>query len=411
VVSDQVEQSAPRRREHGPRDASGGARATGRGFRPDIEGLRAIAVLLVVLDHAGVEPLAGGYVGVDVFFVLSGFLITSLLLREAERTGRPPSIRSFYARRMRRILPAATVVIIVIVVWAYASLGFIRGDQVATDARWTSAFAGNLHFALTGTDYLRSQDLPSPLQHYWSLGVEEQFYVVWPWVFVLLASRWRGVRLRSALGVALAAIFVSSLAWSYWQTQSNGTWAYFSPLTRAWELAAGALLAVGAPTVRRAPARLAAIASWVGLAGIVISGVVFDTGTPFPGIAALLPVASTALAIAGGTVSQRMNAESVLGTPPFQWLGRLSYSFYLWHWPLLVIPAQAAGVSFPLPTNLVLLGIALLLSAVTYRIVEGPVRFSTFLASRPLTSVAAGAVLVIGSIVFSSWAMGRHGPF
>jgi peptidoglycan/LPS O-acetylase OafA/YrhL len=112
------------------------------------------------------------------FFVLSGFLTTSLLLREVERAGRPPSIRSFYARRMRRILPAATVVIVVIVVWAYASLGFIRGDQVATDARWTSAFAGNLHFALTGTDYLRSQDLPSPLQHYWSLGVEEQFYVV-----------------------------------------------------------------------------------------------------------------------------------------------------------------------------------------------------------------------------------------
>jgi peptidoglycan/LPS O-acetylase OafA/YrhL len=143
----------------------------------------------------------------------------------------------------------------------------------------------------------------------------------------------------------------------------------------------------------------------------VISAVVLNTGTPFPGIAALLPVASTALAIAGGTVPHRMNAESVLRTPPLQWLGRLSYSFYLWHWPLLVIPAQAEGVSFPLASNLVLLGIALLLSAVTYVIVERPVRFSTFLASRPLTSVGAGATLVVGSIALSSWAIARHGHF
>ena len=347
----------------------------------------------------------------DVFFVLSGFLITSLLLREVHVSGRPPSIRSFYARRMRRLLPAAVLVTVVTVVWAYASLGFIRGDQVATDARWTSAFAGNIHFALIGTDYLGSQDLPSPLQHFWSLGVEEQFYVVWPWIFILIVVLCRGVRLRLTLGVALLTILVVSLIWSYVQTDSNGTWAYFSPLTRAWELAAGALLAVGTPLLSQFPARLAAVATWVGLAGILAAAALYDSGTPFPGVAAIVPVAATVLVIAGGAVPHRASAGWILRAPPFQWLGRLSYSFYLWHWPLLIIPAQIAGAALAFSANLALLGIALLLSAVTYLIVERPVRFSVFLSTRPLTSIAAGAVLAIGSIALSSWAIARHSLF
>jgi len=345
---------------------------------------------------------------VDVFFVVSGFLITSLLLRETEVTARAPSITTFYARRARRILPAAALVIVLTVVLAYATLGFIRGGQIATDALWTSAFLGNIHFALIGADYLGSQNLPSPLQHYWSLGVEEQFYIAWPWVFVLLATRWHGLRLRAALGIVLAGIFLTSLTWSFVQTDVNGTWAYYSPLTRAWELAAGALLAACAPALTGLWPRLAALASWVGLAGIVVSALVMDSGTPFPGVAALLPVSSTVLVIVGGGVPHRANARSVLGLRPFQWLGALSFSFYLWHWPLLVIPAQMQGAAMPLPANLLLLAVALVLSVLTYRIVENPVRRSRFLARRPRTSIAIGLTLVAGSILFASWAIVRH---
>jgi peptidoglycan/LPS O-acetylase OafA/YrhL len=378
-------------------------------FRPDIEGLRAVAVALVALDHAGVKRLAGGYVGVDVFFVLSGFLITSLLLREVQVEGRPPSIRAFYARRVRRILPAATLVIIVTLISAYATLGFIRGGQVAIDARWASAFAANIHFALTGTDYLGSQDLPSPLQHYWSLGVEEQFYIVWPLAFVLLASRWHGTRLRSWLALALAAIFVGSLAWSAVQTQSNGVWAYYSPLTRAWELAVGALVAVGLPMFKRVPAPVAALLTWLGVAGILASAVLFDSGTPFPGTAALLPVLSTALVVANGSVPHRANAQLVLGLRPMQWLGGLSFAFYLWHWPLLVIPAEAQGERLSLATNLGLLGIALILSVISYSTIEHPIRTSRYLMARPVASLACGTILVVGSILFATWALARHG--
>src|SRR5690349_16678617 len=205
-------------------------------FRPDIEGLRAIAVGLVLAFHGYSEPFTGGFIGVDVFFVISGFLITSLLLRERLKKGRI-SILGFYARRVRRILPASALVVVCTVVATYHLLGFIAGNDVADDAKWTAAFAANIHFGLLGTNYLGSQLPPSPLQHMWSLGVEEQFYVVWPGLFLLLVVIVRGARHRNALAATLLLIVGLSLTWSVLETMSNATWAYFSPLTRAWELA------------------------------------------------------------------------------------------------------------------------------------------------------------------------------
>ena len=211
-------------------------------FRADIQALRAVAVLTVVLYHAHIPYLTGGYVGVDVFFVISGFLITGLLVREKDRTGRI-SIKKFYGRRMRRIMPAAALTMIATVVASYHYLGYIRGAHIAEDAQWSSVFLANIHFAAVGTDYLNSQDPPSTLQHFWSLSVEEQFYVVWPVLFLILGLLGRKYRSKWLTIVPVAVVVVASYAFSIWYTSASVTQAYFSPFTRACELGAGALLA------------------------------------------------------------------------------------------------------------------------------------------------------------------------
>ena len=224
------------------------------GFRQDIQGLRALAVLLVVLDHARIGPFHGGFIGVDVFFVISGFLITGLLVSESERTGRV-SLLGFYARRARRILPAATLVIMATVAASIYFLSAVEASGAIEDALWATFFAANFKFALDGTDYFQNDTPPSPLQHYWSLAVEEQFYVVWPLLVLLLClfSAWRarrsvgarstGPRVRD-LGVSpLVVIIGVSFAFSVSYSTTDPVSAYFSPFTRAWELGIGALVA------------------------------------------------------------------------------------------------------------------------------------------------------------------------
>ncbi len=378
-----------------------------RTFRPDIEGLRAVAVALVVLGHAGVPGIEGGYIGVDVFFVVSGFLITGLLLRERTSAG-STSLPGFYARRARRILPAASVVLVVTVLASYQWLGFLRGGVIAEDGKWTAVFAANLHFASEGTQYLNILAPPSPLQHYWSLAVEEQFYLVWPLVFLTVAAIAPRVSLAGKLTAVLALIAAASFAWSVVQTGSNVTWAFFSPLTRAWELAVGALLAVGLTQLRRVPAGLGPVLSWSGLAAIVGSAFLLDNGTAFPGYAAALPVCATAMVVAGGTIAPRRGAERVLGLPPFQVLGKWSYSLYLWHWPILLIAAQHAGHSLTLGQNLGLVAVAFGLAAVTHYAVENPVRYARPLIRHPWASVSAGLCLALAAYGVSAWEIRDH---
>ncbi len=225
-----------------------------RAFRPDVEGLRALAVLLVVLYHAGLPRLTGGYVGVDVFFVISGFVITGLLLRERRSTG-GTSIIDFYARRVRRILPAATLVIVATVIGAFVVLGTVSGVSAANDGRWAAAFLANFHFEATGTDYLTARLPPSPLQNYWSLSVEEQFYVVYPTLVLIIASLRGRLDVRARLAILLGGVIVPSYWLSVVQTSAHPAAAYFSPFTRAWELALGALVAVGTSWLRKLPRR------------------------------------------------------------------------------------------------------------------------------------------------------------
>lgn len=367
-------------------------------FRADIEGLRAIAVLLVLLDHAGVAAFGGGYIGVDVFFVLSGFLITGLLVHELETTGRI-SLINFYARRARRLLPAGTLVLVVTVLASSLVLGGIRAKSVAIDAQWAALFASNLRFIQQGTDYLNAELPPSPLQHFWSLAVEEQFYVVWPVLMIAVARVGTRISLRRRLGLALSLVVIASLVWSWRQSNLDGTTAYFSPLTRAHELAAGGLLALATPWLRAVPRRLGLAAAWAGVVGIGVAGVWFDATTIFPGIAAMLPVGATALMVAGGTAAPGGTVERLLGLAPFQIVGRYSYSLYLWHWPLLVIVPVWAGREFTTAENLVLCGLAFALAAATFAVLEHPVRDSRWLRARPaLASVGLGVTLVVLSL-------------
>ncbi len=379
-----------------------------RKFRPDVEGLRALAVTLVVLFHAGVPRLTGGYVGVDVFFVISGYVITGVLLRERTGSGRN-SILAFYGRRSRRIIPAATLVIIATVLASYHWLGFIFGGYTAKDGRAAATFWVNFRFIATGTNYFTSQLPPSPLQNYWSLSVEEQFYVVFPALFIGVAAvKIRRFDYRHQISVVLVAAAIISFWWSVVQTSSNSTAAYFSPFTRAWELALGALVAINARHVARLPRQVWAVITWVGLAGILLAAFLYTTATLYPGAAVALPVLSTAAVIAGGTTGFKSGAETILGLPPFQWLGKISYSLYLWHWPLLIIPMEFAGHPLSLRDNMGWVAIALIISGITYLLIENPIRHATVLRRSSGFSIGLGLILIATSVAVTTIEIASH---
>jgi peptidoglycan/LPS O-acetylase OafA/YrhL len=368
--------------------------------RNDIQGLRAVAVLLVVLSHAKVGFLKGGFVGVDVFFVLSGFLITGILLSGATKSR--SSLVDFYVRRARRILPAATLTLVATDLVAYRLLNFVRAKQVMHDSISAALFTANIHFAHVGTDYFAQSQPPSPVQHFWSLAVEEQFYLVWPTVALVALGLALDRRSRQYLGHRLArlgivlrtpssvitekairrllivviVIALASLGWSIYDTQTLPASAYFSTFTRAWELALGAALAIGSPQLTRLSTRSRVVAGWLGLVGITVAAVTFSSSTPFPGYAALLPTVGAALVIGAGLANSevRAGAARMLALAPLRYVGDRSYTFYLWHWPVLMIAAQYAGHELSVATNLLLLVGAFLLSIVTYGLFEHPIR-------------------------------------
>jgi peptidoglycan/LPS O-acetylase OafA/YrhL len=350
-------------------------------MRGDIQGLRAVAVSVVIAAHAGLVILPGGFVGVDIFFVISGYLISSLLFREVLVTGEV-SIGQFWARRARRILPAATLVTVVTVLASLSYLSFLDSRQVVLDAIWASLFAANFHFAQQGVDYFATDTALSPLQHYWSLAVEEQFYVIWPLALfsVVLISRLitgrKPQRLpRGGITLMLLVIVAASLGYSMQQTIVSPETAYFSTFTRAWELGIGALVAlVPAPTVARWAQRSKEILAASGAVLIVASCVAITEATPFPGIAAALPVGGTALILLAGHARGENAVSRMLSIEPFRIIGDWSYSLYLWHWPILILPAAAIGRSLTLFETLLAVLVTLTVSAYSYQYVEMPFR-------------------------------------
>ncbi|SDR81643.1 Peptidoglycan/LPS O-acetylase OafA/YrhL, contains acyltransferase and SGNH-hydrolase domains [Agrococcus carbonis] len=367
-----------------------------------------IAVVSVIANHLAGWPV-GGFVGVDVFFVISGFLITGLLVREHERTGRI-SFVDFYRRRIKRLMPAALLVLAVTVIGSVYLLPQPRAIAAAIDAAFAALFTVNWRLAVVGTDYFEAGQPPSPLQHYWSLSVEEQFYVVWPIVMVLMlwiAGRLRGDRLgrRRVLLAAASLIAVASFAWALLETATNPSFAYFSTLARAWELGIGAVLAIIVQTTRlRIPPAIAPWAGLAGTAGIIASCFLVLPEPGFPAPAGLLPVLSTALVIwagvEGGERYERVNA--LLTNRVSHFLGDISYSLYLWHFPVIILGAALLPQESPMFLALALVA-TLLLSWASYAWVEDPARRSSWLTSdwrwRPRVVVgwAVGAAVVLGA--------------
>ncbi len=319
----------------------------GSGFRPDIEGLRAVSVLLVLVYHAGVARVKGGFVGVDVFFVISGFLITGLLVRELESTGRI-SLLGFYARRAKRLLPATALVLVATAAATWAFLPLTDRATFATDIFSAAFYVVNWRLADRSVDYLAEDVGPSPVQHFWSLAVEEQFYIVWPLLLALAAwifGRRGGVG-RTRLAFALAFVAVPSFVWSLRLTSRDSATAFFVTTTRLWELAVGAAVAIGERRWSALSRPVAVGLGWAGLVAIACSAFLFREGARWPGFGALLPTLGAAAVIVAGHVPTTAGAARFLSLSPMVWIGGLSYSLYLWHWPLLVAargPFQYVG--------------------------------------------------------------------
>ncbi|MFD4959112.1 acyltransferase family protein [Microbacterium sp. NPDC058389] len=371
------------------------------GFRADIQGLRAIAVGSVLLYHAGVPFLPGGYVGVDVFFVISGFLITSHLLEQLRVHGRV-SFGQFYARRVRRILPAAFVVLLLTVTAALIWYPPLLMKDVWAAAVATALYVPNYFFALADSDYLAESSSPSLFQHYWSLGVEEQFYLLWP---ALLALVWVAVRSRRALIGVLVGIVAASFALCVWLTFEAQPWAFFSLPARAWELGVGGLTAVLLQQRRRVVGeRWAPILGWTGIAGVTASIVLFSSETVFPGVAAALPVLGTAAVIAAG--ESRGGPTRLLSTPGMVLIGTISYSLYLVHWPALVLPGAVVPGPLPLWATLLIAVACVPAAWLLYRFVEDPVRRAPVLTRRRARVTLVGAVA--GSLACLGIASGAY---
>jgi peptidoglycan/LPS O-acetylase OafA/YrhL len=345
-------------------------------FRADIEGLRALAIILVVVSHVGLPFFGSGFIGVDVFFVLSGYLITSLLIREIDSTGRLDLAR-FYARRSRRLLPAAFLLILVVCIIEAIIVSPIVQFRILKAALATIFYSSNLYFAHVGLRYFDQESAVSPLLHTWSLAVEEQFYLVWPVLLLLLS---RASKSRKGVIIALAVIAAVSFAFCVLLTAINPVGAFFEPPTRVWEFCAGGLIAY-------LPAALLAehrqLCSWMGATGILalLACSQLIRASAFPGYVALIPVFGTVAVLLAGSGSPNSLIPRILSTRPAQVLGGLSYSLYLWHWPALVI-GQQLFPSESLIVRLASIGVAILLAVLAHRAVENPIRFNPYLALR-----------------------------
>jgi len=377
-----------------------------RKYRPDIDGLRAIAIISVIAYHAGFPGFSGGFVGVDIFFVISGFLITSLLFNEAAATGRV-NLGAFYARRVRRLMPAGLVVVAATLLLGAIFLPPASNEQLSL-ARTAIAFAyfgSNFFFFRTTGGYFDAPSFSLPLLHTWSLAVEEQYYLIWP-LIMLLIFRFSGSRrteglMRTRSMWVLGIMLVASLALSIGTTRDHQNFAFFLLPVRIWEFAIGGMVGLAGTafyTRLRSWAEGLAVA---GLALIVYSVVALDHATPFPGWAAIFPVLGSALLIAGTTADEGGFVRRILAVRPMVFIGLLSYSWYLWHWPLLSLYRIYNLGDQDVAANAVIIAMALILAWLTYVLIENPIRVrrpGPFRAVRPTLFIGLGIALATVSM-------------
>jgi peptidoglycan/LPS O-acetylase OafA/YrhL len=381
--------------------------------RADLQGMRAVAVVAVFAHHLFDWP-SGGFVGVDVFFVLSGFFITGILIRERTATG-ALSFRDFYVRRVKRILPSATLVLAVTVFGAYLLFPASRARETLLDALYAAIFGANFRFEAVGADYFQQGQPPSPIQHYWSLSIEEQFYFVWPALLVLIFAVTRKFGRRHnrefirqwGLFSAMAGIVLASFGWALFLSAANPNSAYFSTFTRVWELGVGAMVAIIGPWIARIPASVRPTLAYVGLTGVLVSLFLINSAALFPAPWAALPVLSTALVVTS------FHGAEVRGVPFLTnrvaaYLGDTSYTLYLWHLPVIVLlqTVLPKGVLY----YLIAVALALALTMVTYRFYEDPIRKSNWLLDQvnaeqsnllklsPMAWCVAGATAVVAVV-------------
>jgi peptidoglycan/LPS O-acetylase OafA/YrhL len=357
-----------------------------------IQGLRALAALLVTIFHARLMP--GGFIGVDIFYVISGYLITGLILREIEKTGRL-DLNAFYQRRIKRLLPTSVFVLFITAFFAYFLLPPTTRSALGRDLFAAATYISNYLFAWWQNDYQNLDATPSPFIHYWSLAVEEQFYVVWP-IFILILSRYG----RRAVLNGVAIVTALSLLLSIYQTQTSPIWAFYSLPTRAWELGVGALLLFVPDKYLRNK-----FFPWIGVLGIIFASVRFDDRTAFPGFNAVLPVVATALLIGTIPIWPRF-FNDLSNNRLAQWLGAISYPLYLWHWPALVLPAAALDRPLRIRERLLCILLTIVLAHFTSKYIEQPLRhrdfnakkiYGFFLATTALSFLAAFFIISTSS--------------
>lgn len=387
--------------------------------RLDLQGLRMVAIVTVFAAHLCHWP-QGGFLGVDVFFVISGFLITGNLLRSAERHG-TVQFRQFYWNRIRRIIPAATVVLILTYLAATLMFKPFRAHEVGIDALFAFIFMANWRFAIKGTDYFNADSSVSPIQHYWSLSVEEQFYFVWPAVILVISllvlrRSWSHQRRMQLAGGVMALIVAASFSWAIYESVTWPVRAYFNTFTRIWELGVGALLAAAVGLLARIPVVLKPVLSWTGLALIVAAMAFIDEATisaPVPWV--LLAVSGSALVVAAG-IGGEPKYQPFLRNPVSTYLGDISYSLYLIHWPVIIL----LGDIMIYPTKAyyaAAITLTLGLAIASYHFIENPFRRidsaklrqarrslerGRVVVRRPtqLASIGATALLVVGLLAY-----------
>jgi peptidoglycan/LPS O-acetylase OafA/YrhL len=392
--------------------AADGGEAGRESFRPDIQGLRALAVALVVIYHLYPSLLPGGFVGVDVFFVISGFLITGHLWRGYRRTG-TVGLLDVWGRRARRLLPAAVLVLVVTWVVSRLVLPASRLADTATQIRASALYFQNWQLAHDAVDYLTSQDPASPVQHFWSLSVEEQFYLLWPLLFLVagFVARRRGGRSGRVVIAGLMSVLVAgSLAYSVYQTRVDPEAAYFVTTTRMWELGLGGLLALLPAQPQQWLARRGWL-GWVGLAMVIASPFALNGTTAFPGWVALLPVMGAVLLIAGGSAAGRLGPAPLMSTRPMVFLGGISYALYLWHWPVIDLYTAWRGEAPGVLSGAAIVIASLVLAWLTKIGVEDRVRTSALLAGHSWRSVSTALAVVVPVALVSVYIAGLPGQW
>ncbi|MET9440100.1 acyltransferase family protein [Streptomyces sp. NPDC006610] len=366
-----------------------------RKYRPDIQGLRAVAIMMVVAMHCGILDIHGG---VDISFVLSGFLIGGQLFAEIDKTGRV-SLTKFWARRFRRIAPpmAITIIVTAILSWIYVSP--FRFREYMSDGLSASVSLINWRLVETGTDYFANDGSQSPYQHFWSLGIEEQFYVVAPLVLVALVWLSRLVfRNRFLVGLFLMVVVAGSFYLGHTYTSTNQPLAYFSTHTRIWEITFGVLLALFAPYLSRMSTGLATVITWLGLGFALVTAMLITDETPLPGYAVAGPLLGAALVIAGGCAAPRFGAEKILDNPVFNFIGNVSYGWYLWHWPILILWPSIVEREFAYSDRLRVAVLSLLAAIAMHYMVERRFRENVRLILSPWRGVVTGGALTASTV-------------